>query len=63
MDFGWSVVQQDLGESHNEVRKVFRKVIGPRSVSDFDSLTEAEAGALQNNLRGISGNPEQMVME
>jgi hypothetical protein len=46
MQFSWAVVQKNLGEAHNEMRKVFRKVIGPRSVADFDSLTEGEATIL-----------------
>ncbi|KIM33242.1 hypothetical protein M408DRAFT_151524 [Serendipita vermifera MAFF 305830] len=62
MDFEWSVVQQDLGDSHNEMRKVFRKVIGPRTVSDFDPLIEGEAETLQGNLFSFSGDPEQTLM-
>jgi hypothetical protein len=63
MEFAWAVVQRDLGEAHNEMRKVFRKVIGPRSVADFDSLTEGEAEILQKNLSSVSGDPEQTIME
>lgn len=63
MEFAWAVVQKNLGEAHNEMRMVFRKVIGPRSVADFDSLTESEAEVLQKKLSSVSGNPEQTIME
>lgn len=56
-------MQQDIGESHTEVRKVFRKVIGPQTVSDFDSLTEEEAETLQKNISLVVGDPEPALMK
>ena len=43
MSFGWSVVMIEPGEAHNEMRKIFRKVFGPRTVMEFDAMLDEGA--------------------
>lgn len=56
MDFGWSLLFRQPGKDFNEQRKVFRKAIGPQSVSQFDTIMEHEAEGLVSTLSGFAGD-------
>lgn len=57
MGFGWTLLQLPTGEAFNENRKVFKQVLGPQSVSQYDTLIEQEAEAFQKRFSGHSGDP------
>lgn len=63
MDFEWIVLQKSPGEEFNEMRKVFRKVIGAQAMPDFDALVEQEAASFAHQLTGFSGDPFAIVQE
>jgi hypothetical protein len=45
------------------MRKIFRKAIGPQSVSDFDNLLEQDAAGFVQRLSGFSGDPLPIIQE
>jgi cytochrome P450 len=57
MAFGWILLQLQMGQAFNENRKVFRKALGPQSVSQYDLLIEQEAESFQKRFSGYSGDP------
>lgn len=57
MEFGWSLLNRQPGKDFNGQRKVFRKAVGPQSLSRYDSLVIGEAETLVKNLSGFSGDP------
>jgi hypothetical protein len=57
MDFGWSVVALQPSPEFYEQRKVFRKVVGPNAVADYDRAIEKAAGSLIHELSSFTGNP------
>jgi hypothetical protein len=61
MDFGWNIVQSQPTLEFYEQRKVFRKVIGPNSVGDYDQLIEKEAEGLVRGLASFTGDPLQHI--
>jgi cytochrome P450 len=61
MQFGWSVVMTEPGEAHNEMRKLFRQVFGPRTIMEFDTMLEEGADDLCKALSGFSGDPEEVI--
>jgi hypothetical protein len=64
LGFGWAVIQtQPSHRGFNEMRKIFRKAIGPQSVSDFDSLIEQEAASFVQCLSGFSGDPLPIIQK
>lgn len=64
MGFGWNLIQtQPSHRGFIEMRKIFRKAIGPQSVSDFDRLIEQEAASFVQRLSGFSGDPLPIIQE
>ncbi|KAG8833049.1 hypothetical protein FRC17_000115 [Serendipita sp. 399] len=63
MDFGWSVLFMDTTEGFYETRKIFRKVLGPNVMVDYDHLIDLAADSLIQNLKDFSGDPEQIVKD
>jgi hypothetical protein len=61
MGFGWGLVYLRPGDAHNEQRKIFNQVIGPRAVTVFDAMLQEGAGGFCKALRGFSGDPEEIV--
>ncbi|KAG8833045.1 hypothetical protein FRC17_000111 [Serendipita sp. 399] len=59
--FAWGLITTQPTASFYEQRKVFRKVMGPHVVSDFDLLIEEEAKNLIKNARGFSGDPHDII--
>ena len=59
MDFGWSLTQIQPSPGFYEQRKVFRKVIGPKAVQDYDQVIQKEAESLIRSLASFTGNPLQ----
>lgn len=51
------------GEAFSETRKIFRKAIGPQSVSDFDPLIEHQAEDFLSRLKDHSGDPHPLIVE
>jgi hypothetical protein len=49
------------GEAHNEMRKIFRKVLGPRTVMEFDTVLEEGGDGFRKALSGFSGDPEKII--
>ncbi|PVF95234.1 cytochrome P450 [Serendipita vermifera] len=62
MEWGWALLVLQPGQTFNEQRKIFRKVMGPQAISDFDQLIESEAETLTNKLKGFSGDPTDLVL-
>ena len=56
MDLSWSVVRRQPGKDFNEQRKVFRRAIGPQTISQYDTLMECEADNLVSSLSGYAGS-------
>ena len=63
MEFGWSIIQIQPGHSFYEMRKVFRKVLGPNNAGDYDRLIERESQRLVENLASFTGNPVNPLQE
>jgi len=63
MQFGWAIIQLQPSHDFYEMRKVFRKVIGPNNVSDYDHFIEKESGELVRGLAGFTGNPLPRLYE
>lgn len=63
MDFNWSVLRAQPGHAHNENRKIFRKVIGAQSVTQYDYLIEQEATGYVQRMAGFSGDPLEITQE
>lgn len=61
MAFGWSLVMIQPGEAHNEMRGIFRKVLGKRAVTEFDTMIQEGARDFRKSLEGFSGDPEDKV--
>jgi hypothetical protein len=61
MGFGWSILQMQPGHDFNEMRKIFRKVVGPQSINDYNRLIEGESENLVHRLKGFSGDPRSVV--
>ncbi|KIM33229.1 hypothetical protein M408DRAFT_309401 [Serendipita vermifera MAFF 305830] len=61
MAFGWSLVLIQPGEAHNQMRTIFRKVLGQRTVTQFDTMLEEGASSFHDALSGFSGDPEPVV--
>jgi hypothetical protein len=57
MDFRWSIIQLQPSPEFYEQRKVFRKVVGPNAVADYDEVMEKAAGSLVQGLSSFTGNP------
>jgi cytochrome P450 len=55
MDLTWPVTRRQPGKDFNEQRKVFRRAIGPQTVSQYDALMEREAERLVSSLSGYAG--------
>jgi hypothetical protein len=51
------------GHDFNEMRKIFRKVIGPQSINDYNRLIEGESESLVHRLKGFSGDPRSTVAQ
>lgn len=54
---------QQPGHTFNEGRRIFRKIVGPQSVSDYDGLMEHEAANFVQRLSGFSGDPLSIIQE
>jgi cytochrome P450 len=63
MGFGWSLLQSQPDHHWGEQRKIFRKVLGPHVVKDYDQLIEREAENFLTRLKGFSGDPGNLVHE
>jgi cytochrome P450 len=63
MGFGWSLIQTLPGHNFTEQRKIFRKVLGPQVVKDYDQLIEREGENFVNRLQGFSGDPTEIVFQ
>jgi hypothetical protein len=61
MGFGWGLAYLPPGDSHNEQRKIFNQVIGPRAVTVFDTMLQEGADDFCKSLRGFSGDPEDII--
>ncbi|KAG8797738.1 hypothetical protein FRC17_007658, partial [Serendipita sp. 399] len=60
-EFAWGLITAQPTPSFYEQRKVFRKVMGPHVISDFDLLIEEEAKNLVNSAKGFSGDPHDIL--
>jgi hypothetical protein len=63
MGFEWSVLSTPPGPVHNELRKIFRRVIGAQSVKQYDYLIEQEAASYIQRIAGFSGDPHEITQE
>jgi hypothetical protein len=63
MEFGWSLLSISPGPAVTEERKVFRKYLGPQTISDHDQLVERASEDFVNRLQGFSGDPLQIVLQ
>ncbi|PVF95239.1 cytochrome P450 [Serendipita vermifera] len=63
MGFGWSFLQSQPDHDWAEQRKIFRKVIGPHVVKDYDQLIEREAETFIGQIREFSGDPTELVFK
>jgi hypothetical protein len=61
MGFGWGLAYLPPGDTHNEQKKIFNQVIGPRAVTVFDTMLQEGADELRKSLRGFSGDPEDII--
>ena len=61
MAFAWGLVMIKPGEAHNEMRKFFRQMFGPRTVTEFDTMLEEGADDFRKALSGFSGDPENIT--
>ncbi|KIM33263.1 hypothetical protein M408DRAFT_326044 [Serendipita vermifera MAFF 305830] len=61
MEFGWALPYLVPGNDHNEQRKIFHQVIGPRAVTSFDTMLHEGADEFCKSLHGFSGDPEDIV--
>ncbi|KAG8809852.1 hypothetical protein FRC19_004942 [Serendipita sp. 401] len=61
MDFGWSLLFMDTTDAFYETRKIFRKVLGPQAVPDYDHLIDLAAESFIQNLKGFEGDPDTIV--
>ncbi|KAG8810764.1 hypothetical protein FS842_003152 [Serendipita sp. 407] len=61
MDFGWSLLFMDTTNAFYETRKIFRKVLGPQAVPDYDHLIDLAAESFIQNLKGFEGDPDTIV--
>ncbi|CAG8726146.1 5594_t:CDS:2, partial [Acaulospora colombiana] len=52
MGLGWSLLQSQPGHDWMERRKIFKKVLGPQAISDYDQLIEREAESFVDKLKG-----------
>jgi hypothetical protein len=57
MEFSWSLTLSQPDKEFNEQRKVFRKMVGPQALTNYDSLVMSEAKGLLDDLSGFSGDP------
>lgn len=55
--FGWSILQSQPSPPFYEMRKVFRKVLGPNAIGDYDRLIEGASQELVKDLASFSGDP------
>lgn len=63
MGLGWSLLQSQPGHDWMERRKIFKKVLGPQAISDYDQLIEREAENFVSKLNGFSGDPSEIVLQ
>ena len=63
MSFGWALTYLLPGEDHNEQRKVFHQVIGPRTIPAFDTMLEEGAADFCKALKGFSGDPNEIASQ
>ena len=61
MGFGWGLAYLRPGDTHNEQRKIFNQVIGPRAVTVFDTMLQEGADELCKALHGFSGDPDDII--
>jgi len=61
MGFGWGLVYLLPGDTHNEQKKIFNQVIGPRAVTVFDTMLQEGADDFCKALRGFSGDPGGII--
>ncbi|KAG8815026.1 hypothetical protein FRC19_001322, partial [Serendipita sp. 401] len=59
--FYWGLITTQPTASFYEQRKVFRKVMGPHVVSQFDLLIEEEAKNLVKRAENFSGDPHDII--
>lgn len=57
----WGLVYLRPGLVHNEQRKMFNQVLGPRAVTAFDAMLQEGAGEFAKALLGFSGDPEHVI--
>ncbi|KIM31145.1 hypothetical protein M408DRAFT_21236 [Serendipita vermifera MAFF 305830] len=63
MEFGWSVLQMQPSHPFYEMRKVFRKVLGPGAIGDYDRLIEGASQELVKDLASFSGDPLSLIQD
>ncbi|KIM31146.1 hypothetical protein M408DRAFT_327438 [Serendipita vermifera MAFF 305830] len=63
MDFNWSILQIQPSHPFYEMRKVFRKVLGPNAVGDYDRLIEGASQELVKDLASFSGDPLALLQD
>ncbi|KAG8848706.1 hypothetical protein FRB91_010549 [Serendipita sp. 411] len=61
--FAWGLITAQPTPSFYEQRKVFRKVMGPHVISQFDLLIEEEAKNLIKRAENFSGDPHDILHE
>jgi cytochrome P450 len=63
MGMGWSLLLSPPEYDWMERRKIFKKVLGPQAISEYDQLIEREAENFVNKLKVFSGDPTELVLQ
>lgn len=61
MDYKWDIVLRQADKTHQEVRTMLRKGIGPQRIGSHDEFLEDCTKDLMLNLATLQGNPIPVV--
>lgn len=61
MDFKWGVTLRQADKIHQEVRKMFRKGIGPQRIGSHDEFLEDCTKDLMLSFAALQGDPIPLV--
>jgi hypothetical protein len=59
----WTLLMAQPGPNFNEQRRVFRQVLGPHVVGQYDALIQRHLDSFCGALSGVSGNPFPVIVE
>lgn len=63
LGWNWALVIRQADSTHQLIRKMLRRGIGPQRVASHDPLVERTTNQLLVDLKGFHGNPKRLVFE